>query len=698
MKMKQQQQQQQRRTPSPSLLLLLLTWCACCSVVAISFTLTSAGTAAPRALAGRIGSVSGSRRLCTRRQQVALGVEETSSGSTAAALDAEIADIRARVNCAPDPLDEDAVAKSYAEAPATAAERFLLDAHGGIAGGEEEEQRLAEALRRQHVVIVRVVAEEDRSSLLRMSASAEGLLCNPTAGPEGVEQRQERFGYMRDMHDGASEGSTAFSVVGYAGGGDFGQDEFLEIRERGDGSMEPLNDAGSAAEADLKAGRSVLSSIAEGVLRAIARSELSMCEDSLLSLVDGGAGPENEFQVSATPLRVCKYAGADREAFGAHTDTTFLTLIPCAKVPGLEILQPQTGAWLRPEAASDIEAGTDVSVLTGDFLQVLCKGRYPSAVHRVVRSAGANVERISTPLLVRGSPETFVPRGAFGGAAGEGFTLGRLWGEKLQRLQEKNDDDGDDVIIADSHGPNDVFAFFERFAPNGLEVLSEDPLLVRLKGFTSSEKCEGIMSAAESQLLEATTWTEQDNQAEQDATTRISSTTWMGDDDLPILRDMTARACALSGIDAGNMENWQVARYQKGGFFRLHEDNSDDFNSLPCGGRLGTLLVYLNDSFEGGETDFPQLGVRVAPVAGDAIYFNSVHMPIRAGWADKMRTNERSCHAGLPVESGHKWIATKVRPPAAPALPCPKCPLILLFRISLSGFTQCLILPDMRHE
>ena len=34
-----------------------------------------------------------------------------------------------------------------------------------------------------------------------------------------------------------------------------------------------------------------------------------------------------------------------------------------------------------------------------------------------------------------------------------------------------------------------------------------------------------------------------------------------------------------------------------------------------------TLVVYLNDDFEGGETDFPELDVRVAPARGMALVF-----------------------------------------------------------------------------
>ena len=39
------------------------------------------------------------------------------------------------------------------------------------------------------------------------------------------------------------------------------------------------------------------------------------------------------------------------------------------------------------------------------------------------------------------------------------------------------------------------------------------------------------------------------------------------------------------------------------------------------GQRIGTLIMYLNDVEEGGETIFPEIGFSVAPRRGHAVYF-----------------------------------------------------------------------------
>jgi len=80
----------------------------------------------------------------------------------------------------------------------------------------------------------------------------------------------------------------------------------------------------------------------------------------------------------------------------------------------------------------------------------------------------------------------------------------------------------------------------------------------------------------------------------------------------------------------------RVYRYRPGQHFGLHQDQSyrdGDARSLL------TLLVYLDDDCDGGETDFPEQGIRVAPRRGDALWFQ--HMVL---------------HAGLPVTRGMKHV------------------------------------------
>jgi len=67
---------------------------------------------------------------------------------------------------------------------------------------------------------------------------------------------------------------------------------------------------------------------------------LGINEDYLVNLVDRGVVTDDE--ISSSVIRICKYPASDANnenspkivTFGAHTDTSFLTLAPCSSVAG----------------------------------------------------------------------------------------------------------------------------------------------------------------------------------------------------------------------------------------------------------------------------------------------------------------------------------------------------------------------------
>jgi prolyl 4-hydroxylase len=67
--------------------------------------------------------------------------------------------------------------------------------------------------------------------------------------------------------------------------------------------------------------------------------------------------------------------------------------------------------------------------------------------------------------------------------------------------------------------------------------------------------------------------------------------------------------------------------------------------------RVLTALVYLNEGYGGGETRFVKTGLEVKGTKGDAIVF-------RNAGADR-RADPMSEHAGLPVTSGTKLLASR---------------------------------------
>ncbi len=69
----------------------------------------------------------------------------------------------------------------------------------------------------------------------------------------------------------------------------------------------------------------------------------------------------------------------------------------------------------------------------------------------------------------------------------------------------------------------------------------------------------------------------------------------------------------------GANERLRFYRYQPGEYFGLHRDGSFERSSSERS--LLTYMVYLNGGFEGGETDFPELGKTVVPEAGLGVFF-----------------------------------------------------------------------------
>lgn len=111
----------------------------------------------------------------------------------------------------------------------------------------------------------------------------------------------------------------------------------------------------------------------------------------------------------------------------------------------------------------------------------------------------------------------------------------------------------------------------------------------------------------------------------------------------------------FAGIDPQQGEFLSLLRYKPGQEYRPHhdflkEDTKDYSKVKACGQRKLTLLTYLNEGYEGGATAFPKLDITYKGQTGDALRFdNTDHTGA---------PHQDSLHAGVPVETGEKWLAT----------------------------------------
>ena len=113
-------------------------------------------------------------------------------------------------------------------------------------------------------------------------------------------------------------------------------------------------------------------------------------------------------------------------------------------------------------------------------------------------------------------------------------------------------------------------------------------------------------------------------------------------EDQPFLTLLARKIAAAVGYP-DERKSLRVIRYGPGGEFKPHYD------SIPGDRRAVSAILYLSDDYVGGETSFPRAGVRFQGDAGDLLFFHNY-------CGEKLDPN--AMHAGLPVMSGEKWIAT----------------------------------------
>jgi prolyl 4-hydroxylase len=187
-------------------------------------------------------------------------------------------------------------------------------------------------------------------------------------------------------------------------------------------------------------------------------------------------------------------------------------------------------------------------------------------------------------------------------------------------------------------------------APCAKRVLNAAPRTVAIEGFLPKRACDWLIGLARGRVRQALVYNP-DGSPAVEARARSNSFLEFGILNCDVVVLLTRqRIAATIGVPVGALENSQVLHYDVGEQFARHFDYLDP--TLPevaeRGQRIVTFLIYLNGGFDGGETDFPRLGLRHKGAAGDALYFGNLDA---AGAPDP-----RTLHAGLPPTRGEKWL------------------------------------------
>lgn len=179
------------------------------------------------------------------------------------------------------------------------------------------------------------------------------------------------------------------------------------------------------------------------------------------------------------------------------------------------------------------------------------------------------------------------------------------------------------------------------------EGISQSPRLVRFPGFLSAAECQHLANVGQGVLAPATVFDPRSGrQIAHPVRTSDGGPIGPPHEDL-VIRAINHRIAAVSGTTIDQGESLTVLRYSPGQEYRLHHDAVAGLRNQ----RSLTVLLYLNASFVGGETEFPALGVTIMPTAGEALLFSNLE--------DNGAPDQRTRHAGLPVRQGVKWLATR---------------------------------------
>ncbi|KAJ7562914.1 hypothetical protein O6H91_03G088800 [Diphasiastrum complanatum] len=198
------------------------------------------------------------------------------------------------------------------------------------------------------------------------------------------------------------------------------------------------------------------------------------------------------------------------------------------------------------------------------------------------------------------------------------------------------------------------------------EIINWSPRIIIFHNFLSHEECEYLIELARPRMGKATVVDVTTGKGVE-SKVRTSSGMFLTQSDrkYPITQAIEKRISVYSMVPVENGEHIQVLQYEKGQYYNPHHDYfSDEFNLKRGGQRVATMLMYLSDGVEGGETFFPAIGtaqcrcggelkrgICINPRKGDALLF----------WSTKLdgSVEPDSLHGGCSVLSGEKWSATK---------------------------------------
>lgn len=162
--------------------------------------------------------------------------------------------------------------------------------------------------------------------------------------------------------------------------------------------------------------------------------------------------------------------------------------------------------------------------------------------------------------------------------------------------------------------------------------------------FIPSEVCQYVIRYTEEQTRLDRSKVEASGGGFQHSSGRTGSSVTLKNRQDAVFQIIYQRVANWLGVPQKNIETLQCVRYGEGQQCKPHYDVNT--NNRP----LHTLLLYLNDDFEGGETFFPELNIKVKSAQGRVLHF------LNCDEANQILL--QAIHAELPIQRGVKYACT----------------------------------------
>ncbi len=207
---------------------------------------------------------------------------------------------------------------------------------------------------------------------------------------------------------------------------------------------------------------------------------------------------------------------------------------------------------------------------------------------------------------------------------------------------------------------SDVYNYIPPFTGYKFNLIETDnnaAQIYTVDNFLNKNECQSVIAAALKTLKRSMVTIHGDkfSHVYDDFRTSKSGDLYLADPN--IAKDIDLKICALMGISPMHSEPIEAQWYDIGQEFKPHHDwfpeDSPGFQDYvkTQGQRTWTVMIYLNDVLEGGQTIFTELGLACDPKPGMALIWNNLN--------PDGTPNKATMHWGSPVKNGHKVIITK---------------------------------------